>query len=49
MGETTIVFPAAISVLALIAGVVQEVRHRRRLRRAASIRRVLGTDPASAG
>jgi len=49
MGETTIVLPAAITVLALVAGLVQEVRHRRRLRRAASIRRVLGVDPASAG
>jgi len=45
MGESTIVLPAAISALTLIVVVIQETRHRRRLRRVASIRRVLEMDP----
>jgi hypothetical protein len=47
MGETTIVLPAAITALAVIIGLIEETRYRRRLRRAASIRRVLETDPVS--
>ena len=47
MDETKIVLPAAITALALIAGLIEETRHRRRLRRVASIRRVLGTDPVA--
>jgi len=47
MGDTMIVLPAAIAVLALIAGLIGEARHRRRMRRVASIRRVLETEPAS--
>jgi hypothetical protein len=48
MGESTIVLPAAIAALTLIAGLIGEMRHRRRMRRAASIRRVLDSEPVSA-
>jgi hypothetical protein len=48
MGETTIVLPAAIAALAVIVIWIEETRHRRRLRRAASIKRALETDPVSA-
>jgi hypothetical protein len=48
MGETTIVLPAAIAAIALIAGLIGETRHRRRMRRVASMRRVLDTEAVSA-
>jgi hypothetical protein len=47
MGETKIVLPAAVAALALIAGLIGETRHRRRMRRVASIRRVLDTEALS--
>jgi len=48
MGDTTIVLPAAIAGLVLIAGLIGETRHRRRMRRIASMRKVLDTEPVSA-
>jgi len=48
MGETTIVLPAAIAAVALIATLIGKTRQRRRMRRAASIRRVLDTEAVSA-
>ncbi|MCU1334688.1 MAG: hypothetical protein JWO19_269 [Bryobacterales bacterium] len=49
MDATTIVLPAAITALALIVILFEETRHRRRLRRVASIRKALDRDPVSAG
>jgi hypothetical protein len=48
MGETTIVLPAALAAFALIVGLVGETRHRRRMRRVESIRRMLEGQTASA-
>jgi len=48
MGETTTVLPVAIAAIALVIVLIEEMRHRRRLRRVASLRRVLDTDPVSA-
>jgi hypothetical protein len=47
MGEAKIVVPAAIAAFALIAGWIK-TRHRRRMRRLASIRKVLDTEAVSA-